>query len=147
MNLSNRLTFSLVFSVLLVALFAFIATPAMAQLTVTYTAKLTAAEAAKAGKWEVTFKFSEGGSFSKGNFTSMTDADPPVTEYNIELDNTALTKAQFDAVTYSGDKLTVPIAKGEPLGPGLAFTVTGYQSGRSYWRVQMQRLTRRLLNL
>ena len=36
MNLSNRLTFSLVFSVLLVALFAFIATPAMAQETVTY---------------------------------------------------------------------------------------------------------------
>ena len=35
MNLSNRLTFSLVFSVLLVALFAFIATPAMAQVTAT----------------------------------------------------------------------------------------------------------------
>ena len=130
MNLSNRLTFSLVFSVLLVALFAFIATPAMAQLTVTYTAKLTAAEAAKAGKWEVTFKFSEGGSFSKANFTSMTDADPPVTEYNIQLDGTALTKAQFDAVTYSGNKLTVPIAKGDPLEPPLIFTVTGYMASQ-----------------
>ena len=35
MRLSNKSTFSLVFSVLLVALFAFIATPAMAQVTAT----------------------------------------------------------------------------------------------------------------
>ena len=45
MNLSNRLTFSLVFSVLLVALFAFIATPAMAQFTVSYAGAVTAPEA------------------------------------------------------------------------------------------------------
>ena len=129
MNLSNRLTFSLVFSVLLVALFAFIATPAMAQETVTYYGTRTDAKADAAGKWEVTFKFSEGGSFAKTNFTSKTDADPPVTVYNISLGGTALTKAQFEAATYSGNKLTVAIPKGAPLAPPIAFTVTGFDQG------------------
>ena len=131
MNLSNRLTFSLVFSVLLVALFAFIATPAMAQETVTYYGTRTDAKADAAGKWEVTFKFSEGGSFSKANFTTVTGTgDTAVTAYNINLGNTALTKAQFDAATYSGNKLTVAIPKGnDPLAPSITFTVTGFAQG------------------
>ena len=126
MNLSNRLTFSLVFSVLLVALFAFIATPAMAQEEVTYYGTRTDNTAEKDGKWEVTFKFSEGGSFAKTNFTSQTDADPPVTVYNISLGGTALTKAQFDAAKFEGgNKLTVVIPKSATV-PGISFTVTGF---------------------
>ena len=132
MNLSNRLTFSLVFSVLLVALFAFIATPAMAaQETITYFGTLTPAGEEAAGKWEVTFKFSEGGSFSKVNFTSTTttDDETPVTtiNYNISLGGVALTKEQFDAATYSGNKLTVAIPAGAS-GPTLGFTVTGFEA-------------------
>ena len=46
MNLSNRLTFSLVFSVLLVAVFAFVVAPAMAVETVTYCGTRTDADAA-----------------------------------------------------------------------------------------------------
>ncbi len=130
MNLSNRLTFSLVFSVLLVAAFTLVVAPAMAQETVTYFGTRTDATADAAGKWEVTFKFSEGGSFSKGNFTSVTgEGDAAVTSYNISLSNVALTKAQFDAATYAGNLLTVPIAVGEG-APGLTFTVTGFDEGR-----------------
>ena len=49
----------------------------MAQETVTYTAKGTVGkDKDTAGKWEVTFKFSEGGSFKKADFTTVTTADP-----------------------------------------------------------------------
>ncbi len=134
MNLSNRLTFSLVFSVLLVAAFAFVVAPAMALETVTYFAKLTPATAEAAGRWEVTFKFSEGGSFSKANFATVEEtvsADDPLvttttTTPNITLDNTPLTEPQFEAVTYASNKLTVPIAAGATSDSNLIFTVTGY---------------------
>ena len=126
MNLSNRLTFSIVFSVLLVAAFAFVVAPAMAQEMVTYYGTRTDNTAEKDGKWEVTFTFSEGGSFAKTDFTSKTDADPPVTVYNISLGGTALTKAQFDAAKFEGgNKLTVVIPKSATV-PGISFTVTGF---------------------
>ena len=129
MNLSNRLTFSIVFSVLLVAAFAFVVAPAMAQEMVTYYGTRTDNTAEKDGKWEVTFTFSEGGSFAKTDFTSKTDADPPVTVYNISLGGTALTKAQFDAAKFEGgNKLTVVIPKSATV-PGISFTVTGFTPG------------------
>ncbi len=58
MYLSNRLTFSL-FSVLLIAAFVFVATPAMAQTTVTAYQEVTAATAEVAGKIVVTLTYSE----------------------------------------------------------------------------------------
>ena len=50
---------------------------------------------------------------AKRNFTSVTtEGDTAVTSYNITLGGgDALTKAQFDAATYSGNKLTVAIPK------------------------------------
>ncbi len=128
MYLSHKLTFSLVFSVLLIAALTFVVVPAMAQETVTFTAKLTDATAEAAGKWEVTFKFSQGGSFNKINFTTLdTTKTPAVTIYNIVLNGVDLTADQFNAVTYSDHKLTVPIPEGTSTGPPLQFEVVGYR--------------------
>ncbi len=134
MNLSHKLTFSL-FSVLLIAAFILVATPAMAQETVSYYAAGTVgADATTAGKWIVTFKFDMGGSFpnNKDVFTSFSTADPPVKEYNISLGGTTLTEAEFGNVTFDGKKLTVPIPAADPptaLGSaGLVFTIQGYNA-------------------
>ncbi len=128
MNLSNRLTFSLIFSVVLVAALAFIVAPAMAQQTVHAYGTRTDATATADGKWEVKFKFSEGGAFDKKEyFTTVSSATPPVTTYNISYDGTALTEAQFNAVTLSGNTLTFTIPKGSSnLAGSIAFTIDGY---------------------
>ena len=85
MRLSNKLTFFLVFSVLLVAVFAFVVTPAMAQVTVTMqlTEDVTADSTVGAivqGKEVVTIKFSVNaypapviGDFSVDGTTPFTD--------------------------------------------------------------------------
>ena len=126
MYLSNRLAFS-IFSVLLVAVLACVVAPAMAQQTVSVYGTRTDATANADGKWEVMFKFSEGGNFNnRAYFTTVdTGQDPPATTYNISLADTPLTKAQFDAATLANNKLTVTIPKGSG-GPAIAFTVDGY---------------------
>ena len=129
MNLSNRLTFSIVFSVLLVAAFTLVVVPAMAQEMVTYTAKGTVGkDKDTAGKWEVTFKFSEGGSFKKADFTTVILLlIPPVTTYNIQLGSgTNFTKVLFDAVKYDKNVLTVPIPKAAT--PTDTYAMLGYHS-------------------
>ena len=81
MRLSNKSTFSLVFSVLLVALFAFIATPAMAQVVVTVEGKVTA----PAGGVIATLKYSVNASPkpTKADLAGLTkDATVTVKEVN-----------------------------------------------------------------
>ena len=65
MRLSNKSTFSLVFSVLLVALFAFIATPAMAQVTAT----VVGAEAGMGVKVTITFSENLSPTLKKADLT------------------------------------------------------------------------------
>ena len=132
MKLSNRLTFTLIFSILLVTALAFVATPVMASgVEVTYTAVLTAATDADPsadppvagvdGKWEVTLVFTEGGSFSKNDFITGTGDTKVI---NVSLGGTAVAENAF---SYASNKLTVPIPHADAdNSPALAFTVTGY---------------------
>ena len=124
MLLSKKSTFYLVFSVLLVAALAFVVPQAMAVVTVEYTATLTDAtdDPAKDGKWEVTFTFTDGGSFVKSNFITGSGDNETV---NVSLGGTSVAKDKFK---YEGNKLTVGIPHAGANSPDLSFTVTGYNT-------------------
>ena len=132
MYLSNRLTFSLVFPILLFAAFTFVVVPAMGSgLVVQYEAELTPAQDDEDGKWEVTFDFQQAaGSFTKNDFITGSGDD--------EMINVALGASDFsddddrvdkDKFSYANNVLTVPIPMTDETAdqsPAIAFQVTGY---------------------
>lgn len=132
MYLSNRLTFSLVFPILLFAAFTFVVVPAMGSgLVVQYEAELTAAQDDEDGKWEVTFDFQQAdGSFTKNDFITGSGED--------EMVNVALGASDFsddddrvakDEFSYANKVLTVTIPMTDETAdqsPAIAFQVTGY---------------------
>ena len=94
MNLSNRLTFSLVFSVLLVALFAFIATPAMAQITAT----VVGAESGDDGvKVTITFSENLNPKLKKADLTAADDDALPDSIVFAEIDAKTYTLIEISA--------------------------------------------------
>ena len=105
MRLSNKSTFSLVFSVLLVALFAFIATPAMAQVTAT----VVGAEAGMGVKVTITFSENLSPTLKKADLTD------------------AAGDALADGIVFSsGNDKTYTLTNTAATATAIAFRISGY---------------------
>ncbi len=109
MNLSNRLTFSLVFSVLLIAAFAFVVAPAMAQVTVTayetVTADDTDTDDVNESKVVLTLTYSENPN-PKPNISHFTLPDNTNTPIDDDGDRDAYSGA---GATIGGEGKTVTV--------------------------------------
>ena len=138
MRLSNKSTFSLVFSVLLVALFAFIATPAMAQVTASVVGAHANADASSGVKVTITFSENLSPTLKQADLTNGTGEALIGITFSSSNDKTyTLTDTSSGSITFrlpgyrEGENANIMVGSDDTVVTLLAYD-PAYLAGRGY---------------